>query len=69
MGTIEQRPECLEDEMLVFLDDLRESGEVNMCGAAQNLRVEFWLEKRESRAVLKYWMETFGKREGEMKND
>ena len=62
MSTIE-RPEYVEDEMLTFLDDLREEGAVNMCGAAYDLRVEFWLEKRESRAVLKYWMVTFGKEE------
>ena len=60
-----EQPECVEDEMLEFLDNLREEGAVNMCGAAYDLRMEFWLDKRESRAVLKYWMKTFGERHKE----
>ena len=65
-----ERPEIVEDEMLTFLDDLRERGEVNMSGAADDLRNEssgmgFHLSKRESRAVLKYWMVTFGDRQKE----
>ena len=49
-------------EMLEFLDQLRESGVVNMFGAAPDLVDEFDLTKREARAVLGEWMRTFGER-------
>ena len=45
--------------MFQYLDDLRKSGVVNMFGAAPYLQAEFGLEKRESRAILCEWMETF----------
>lgn len=48
-------------EYYLFLDDLRESGETNMFGAAPYLRRE-WpeLTKNEARDVLKAWMGQFG---------
>lgn len=63
------RPEFCTDEMLEFLDDLRESGATNMFGASAFLLGEFPDEfgetqraKREQvKAVVMYWMETFGK--------
>ena len=57
-----QRPECVEDEHLEYLDELRESGEVNMFGARSYLMDEFWLAKKEAGEILKYWMGTFGER-------
>ncbi len=42
-----------------FLDDLRESGETNMFGAGPYLEAEFGLDRREARAVLKEWMDSF----------
>ena len=43
-----------------FLEDLRESGETNMFGAAPYLRRE-WpeLSRTEARDVLKAWMESY----------
>ena len=58
----EPRPEFLTDEHLAFLDELRESGEINMFGAAPYLSDVFDLSKQEARKVLTYWMQTFGTR-------
>ena len=42
-----------------FLIDLRDSGAINMFGAAPCLSAEFGLDKREAREVLLAWMESF----------
>ena len=44
-----------------FLDDLRESGTVNMFGAAMDLREEFGFDKSMSRELLSAWMAQYGK--------
>lgn len=59
-----QRPEVCSEEMLVYLDELRESGKTNMFGAGPFLEKEFILTKREARDVLLYWMNTFSERHG-----
>jgi len=57
----EDRPEFVEDTQLRFLDELRESGAVNMFGASPYLREMYpELSKAEARQVLGYWMKTFG---------
>jgi uncharacterized protein YciI len=55
----EPRPEFVTDEHLEFLDELRESGEINMFGAAPYLSDIFDLSTQEARKVLTYWMQTF----------
>lgn len=51
------------EEHLTYLDELRESGETNMFGAAPYLQREFpGLSKEEAKAVLLDWMHTFSKR-------
>ena len=55
-----ERPDIVTDEMLEYLDDLRESGETNMYGAGSYLRMEYGLEKADAKQVLSYWMRTFG---------
>jgi len=42
-----------------FLDNLRESGKINMFGAAPYLADAFDLERREAIAISAAWMETF----------
>ena len=60
----ETRPEfLLLDEYLLFLDELRESGDTNMYGATPYLQERFGLDKAEARQVLGYWMKTFGQEE------
>jgi len=48
-----------------FLDDLRDSGAVNMFGASVDLREEFGLGKIEARKILGQWMDTYDKRHPE----
>ena len=56
-----ERPEFVTDDMLSFLDDLRESGETNMFGARPYLLEDFpELARQEAGNVLSYWMKTFG---------
>lgn len=55
------RPTFITDNMLVYLDKLRESGKTNMFGARPYLMDEFEdLNKDEATKTLMYWMETFG---------
>ena len=48
-------------EMFTFLDDLRESGEINMFGAPKVLQDAFGITKAESFEVFKAWTESFEK--------
>ena len=50
-------------EYFDFLIDLRDSGAINMFGAAPCLSAEFGLDKQEARQVLLAWMESFDKEE------
>lgn len=54
------RPVYCTEDMLEYLDALRESGETNMFGAGAYLREDYpALSKDQSHKVLAYWMETF----------
>lgn len=58
-----EKPKCLKEEHLHYLDQLRESGVTNMFGAVPFIMLEFHdLSKQEAKQVLLYWMETFGER-------
>ncbi len=46
-------------EYYVYLEELRQSGETNMFGAAPYLREEFNLGRRESINVLMSWMDNY----------
>ena len=51
------------EKYYVFLDDLKESGQVNMFGARPYLAQEFpELSKEESSKILSNWMDTFDER-------
>ena len=50
------------EDILTYLDDLRESGTTNMFGARPYLEAEFGMSKKEASAALSNWMETFGER-------
>ena len=56
-----KRPEIVTDDHLEFLDDLQESGDCNMFGAGRYLEYEFNINRRESKEIVLYWMESFGK--------
>ena len=56
----------MKEDYLVFLDDLRETRETNMFGAAPYLEEEFSeLDRKSATKVLFYWMETFSERHPE----
>jgi hypothetical protein len=57
-----ERPAFATDELLEYLDELRESGVTNMYGAGSYLEAEFALDNKESTEVLIYWMHSFGER-------
>lgn len=57
-----RRPEIVEDDHLIYLDNLRESGATNMYGAGPYVQAEFGLSRAEAHEVLGYWMETFAER-------
>lgn len=50
------------DRFFLFLDEVRESGAINMFGAAVPLGEEFELDVRDAREVLGEWMRTFEER-------
>tara|TARA_R110002012_G_scaffold230386_1_gene403105 strand:+ start:54 stop:236 length:183 start_codon:yes stop_codon:yes gene_type:complete len=52
-----------QDEVNVFLDDLRESGSVNMFGAGSSIQDQFGITKYEANRFLQVWMNTFGERQ------
>jgi hypothetical protein len=54
----------LQEKVNVFLDDLRESGAINMFGAAPYVADAFGVSKYEARDLVINWMETFGERHG-----
>jgi hypothetical protein len=52
-------PWYLEEEHLLYLDDLRESGDTNMFCATPFLQREFSLTERKALCILCHWMATF----------
>ena len=54
------RPEIVDDEHLIYLDELRESGVTNMFGAGAYLAAEFCIDKKVAAEILSYWMDSFG---------
>ncbi len=56
------RPVEATDDVLDWLDDLRDSGATNMFGAAVYLVAEFGFSIQVASRVLVYWMETFADR-------
>lgn len=47
----------LTQEYVDYLDDLRDSGETNMWGAAPYLEDEFGLDSKEAEEILFAWIE------------
>jgi len=51
-----------KEQMLYFLDDLRESGACNMFGSGMYLQEVFGLDRYEAKEVVLEWMTTFSER-------
>ena len=54
--------EELKQEIFVFLDNLRESGEVNMFGSGAYVMEMFDVSKTEAREYVTAWMQSFSDR-------
>ena len=52
----------LQDEVNLFLDRIRESGAINMFGAAPYVQEAFGISKKEAKELLLNWMDTFDQR-------
>lgn len=63
-----ERPAIVEEMHLEYLDNLRDSAITNMFGAAPYLQDAFGLSKPEAKAVLVYWMQSFGERHPRKEN-
>ena len=55
------RPDVITDEMLEYMDAVREIGDINPLAAGAELQEEFGLTRHEVRDLLPYWAKTFGK--------
>lgn len=63
---VQDRPKCLTEEHLLYLDRLRESGVTNMFGAVPYIQLEFPdLSEQEAKQVLVHWMKSFSDRHPE----
>jgi len=51
-----------KESMFQYLNDLRESGQVNMFGSGTYLQSAFGLSRYEAKDVVLEWMKTFGER-------
>jgi len=51
-----------KESMFQYLDDLRESGQVNMFGSGTYLQSAFGLSRYEAKDVVLEWMKIFGER-------
>lgn len=49
----------IEQNVCSYLNDLRESGDVNMFGASGHVELEFGLNKKEAKRMLSLWMKNF----------
>ena len=58
------KPDSINYQHADYLDDLRESGETNMFGAAPLLREEFGMSIEHAREIVAIWMRTFADRKG-----
>ena len=50
-----------ENEIFLYLDELRQSGETNMFGAAPYLVERFEMSKEEARDMLSLWMKSYNR--------
>tara|TARA_R110002020_G_scaffold94655_2_gene227529 strand:- start:1298 stop:1528 length:231 start_codon:yes stop_codon:yes gene_type:complete len=63
-------PDALKPEHLTFLDDLRESGVVNMFGAIPYLTAhDEDLGRGDAIKILQHWMDTFSERQRDKKHE
>jgi hypothetical protein len=54
-----------KEEYFAYLDELRESGQINMFGAVPYLQDVFGMNRYDARKILLEWMNTFSQRHAE----
>lgn len=59
-----EKPDCVKEEHLEYLGEIRESSVTNMISARPYLMGEFDLDKKVAGKILFYWMKSFGERHG-----
>lgn len=52
----------ITNEQIQFLNDLRDSGIVNMFGAGSYIQEEFGVSKHDANRILNHWMGTYNER-------
>lgn len=52
-----------KEEMFVYLDNIRETGKINMFGAGPHLQDAFGLSRYEAKDIVLEWMNTFAERQ------
>lgn len=52
----------ITNEQIQFLDELRDSGIVNMFGASSYIQDEFGVPRHDATRILNHWMETYSER-------
>lgn len=57
--SVERETTGFEQDVFLFLNDLRDSGETNMFGAGSYIVDEFDIDKREASKLLSLWMDNF----------
>ncbi len=58
----DMKMDITQDQVNIFLDNLRESGVTNMFGAGSYIQEEFGITKYDAQRFLIKWMQTFGER-------
>lgn len=58
-----ERPVIVTDEVMEWIDNLRESGKTNMFGARPYIKRKFKCTDDEAGEMLSYWMKTFSARQ------
>lgn len=48
--------EVNNEELIEFLDNLKDSGSINMMGAAPHIQEEFYVNRREAQILLMRWI-------------
>ena len=54
-----ERPDIVENKHLKYLDNLKDSGTINMYDAPRMLGIDFRLTNTEAKIVTRYWMDSY----------
>lgn len=52
-------PKDIESKHMIFLEDLRQSGQTNMFGAVPFIQLKFKIDETKSRDILLFWLDNY----------